>query len=435
MKPGLLLGVVLLVVFSPMVTAQDHGAHAPPASAHGPSDATLCLICPAAREGANTAWQPDTSGGHGLGVRVGAWTLRTHLQLAVAYTSEAGPRGGDATYVPGFLMFTARRPAGRGVVGIETMWTPEPAMGAEGYPLLTQTGETADGVTALVDRQHPHDLPMELAATYAMRFASDRSAFVYAAAVGAPALGPPAFMHRRSGRRLPTAPISHHWFDASHVSFGVVTAGIAVSPRVQMEASAFRGREPDQHRWGFERPALDSFSARLSVNPTPTIAVQTSLGVLHDAEQLHPGANVSRITTTAMFAPRWRHLELDVTAGWARNSRATNFGPSSGYLVHGDVSQAWLAEGTLQVRTRHAFMTRLEHVTKDELFGITDPRHGQAFPVGRVALGYAIDLLRTGPVRVGLGAAAAWTWVGSDLEAEYGGPPRSGVVFVDIRTH
>ena len=42
----------------------------------------------------------------------------------------------------------------------------DPLMGPAGYPLLLQTGETANGVTPLIDRQHPHDLFMELAGVY-----------------------------------------------------------------------------------------------------------------------------------------------------------------------------------------------------------------------------------------------------------------------------
>ncbi|HTV01853.1 MAG TPA: hypothetical protein VMF13_14995 [Luteitalea sp.] len=414
----------------------DHAASTDSAEAHAPTP-TLCLICPSGREGVNTAWQPDTADTHGHGHQVGAWTLRGHAQVAVAYTSEGGPRGGEATYAPGFLMANAQRRAGRGVFGVQTMWTLEPTMGRRGYPLLAQTGETADGITALVDRQHPHDLPMELAVTYAVPFSGDRSAFIYAAAVGAPALGPPAFMHRRSGRRLPTAPITHHWFDASHVSFGVLTAGVAISPKAQIEVSGFRGREPDQHRWGFERPKIDSFSARLSVNPSSTMALQASAGVLHDAEQLHPGSDTSRMTVSLMYSPRWRKVQLDVTSGWGRNKRtSTPIRSAEGlYLLHGGVSQALLAEATLQFWTRHAIMSRVERVQKDELFVLSDPRHGRAYPVSRASLGYAFDVLHAGSVKVGIGGAAAWTFVNRDLRPDYGGSPRSAQVFIDLRTH
>src|SRR5690606_7681520 len=104
-----------------------------------------------------------------------------------------------------------RRSAAGGVFGVRTMFSLDPLMGARGYPLLGQSGETADGLTPLADRQHPHDFVMELAATYERELASGATASLYVAAVGEPALGPPAFMHRPSGRLLPIAPITHHW--------------------------------------------------------------------------------------------------------------------------------------------------------------------------------------------------------------------------------
>ncbi|MCH3755866.1 hypothetical protein LZC13_09605, partial [Campylobacter coli] len=104
------------------------------------------------------------------------------------------------------------------------------------------------------------------------RIGGDATAFVYAAPVGEPALGPSAFMHRASARYLPMAPITHHWFDSTHITYGVVTAGYA-GPRLQIEASAFRGREPDEHRWDIETPRLDSWSVRGTWTPSPFWAV------------------------------------------------------------------------------------------------------------------------------------------------------------------
>ena len=47
------------------------------------------------------------------------------------------------------------------------------------------------------------------------------------AASGSPALGPVAFMHRASAFDNPMAPLTHHSFDATHISFGVVTGGVS----------------------------------------------------------------------------------------------------------------------------------------------------------------------------------------------------------------
>jgi hypothetical protein len=45
----------------------------------------------------------------------------------------------------------------------------------------------------------------------------------------------------------PLAPISHHWLDSTHITFGLVTAGVYAN-RGKAEASVFNGREPDEKR-------------------------------------------------------------------------------------------------------------------------------------------------------------------------------------------
>jgi hypothetical protein len=59
----------------------------------------------------------------------------------------------------------ARREFSHGTLNLRAMLSPDPFMGKRGYPLLLAAGETADGTTHLVDRQHPHDLFMELSAS------------------------------------------------------------------------------------------------------------------------------------------------------------------------------------------------------------------------------------------------------------------------------
>jgi hypothetical protein len=405
--------------------------------AHDDAGSALCPICPATRDSGGTSWQPDgTRATHGHGYAAGAWRITAHAEATLATVSESGPRGDDGGYSVNHAMVQARRPVGAGVFGVQSMWSLEPTMGARGYPLLLQTGETADGVNTLVDRQHPHDLPMELAATYGRALAHDRAIFVYAAAAGAPALGPPAYMHRASGSLLPFAPITHHWLDSTHVSYGVVTGGFVASPRVRFEGSVFRGREPDQHHWGFERPELDSYAFRLSVNPIASLAVQVSAGVITDPEQTHPGADVARLTASALYSRRWRAVSLDATAAWGRNNRSASTIPVPGgvYFYAGSVTQAFLAEATLR-RGRHAVVTRLERVSKDELFPLLDPRHALVFPVARLSAGYVLGIVDQSRVTVQLGAAAAWSPVDATLERDYSSAPRSGLLFLRVAAH
>src|SRR4030095_8993504 len=98
-------------------------------------------------------------------------------------------------------------------------------MGDDGYPLLLQTGETLDG-EPLHDRQHPHDLFMEVAARYRQALGGTVRGELYVAASGEPAIGPPAFPHRFAAMSNPLAPLGHHWEDATHISLGGVTGGL-----------------------------------------------------------------------------------------------------------------------------------------------------------------------------------------------------------------
>src|SRR5256886_13713275 len=99
-------------------------------------------------------------------------------------------------------------------------WT----IGSRGYPLLVQSGESYQGAP-LHDRQHPHDLFMELAGLYERPVARKLGLSLYLAPVGEPAVGPVAFPHRPSAGDDPLAPICHHWQDRRHITVRRRTAG------------------------------------------------------------------------------------------------------------------------------------------------------------------------------------------------------------------
>ncbi len=433
---------LLLISFRAVAFAQpdvhhvhaDAGAH--DVHSHDQTLPLLCGVCPPGREADGTAWQPDDAATHAHAWTIGDWQVAAHLQIAAIETRESGPRGDDEFFSTNYAMLSARRRAGAGVFGISSMWSLEPAMGPRGYPLLLQVGETADGVNPLVDRQHPHDLPMELAATYSRTLSGNRAYYVYAAAVGAPALGPPVYMHRASAAALPIAPITHHWFDSTHITFGVVTGGFIPSPRFKIEGSAFRGREPDQHRWGFEAPKLDSYSVRLSINPTPSLALQVSAGHLHSPDQLHAQADATRLTASAMFSHHWEHIRIDALAAWGRNQRSEVKRPVPGgfFFIPGNLIHAALLESTVRA-SRHAFITRYEHAEKDELFGVADARHFTVYPVARLTTGYVFDAWQSSHATVGVGAARSWNWVSDELRTVYGDSPRSVLFFVQLAMH
>jgi len=91
-------------------------------------------------------------------------------QLNLVHDSQGEPRGDDKTFVSGMIMGAARRDFADGsTLNLRAMLSPDPFMGKDGFPLLLAAGETADGVNPLIDRQHPHELVMELSAGSARR--------------------------------------------------------------------------------------------------------------------------------------------------------------------------------------------------------------------------------------------------------------------------
>jgi hypothetical protein len=373
---------------------------------------------PMTREASGTAWQPDSSAHQGLMAMSGDWTLMTHGVLNLVYDHQAGPRGDDKAFASGMLMGMARRPVGQGTLQFKAMVSPDPLMGRSGYPLLLASGETANGVDRLIDRQHPHDFAMELSASLSQPIGSEASAFVYAGLPGEPAFGPPAFMHREAIMDSPEAPITHHWLDSTHISFGVVTAGV-VAGDVKVEASRFNAREPDQHRWDIETGLLDSTAVRLSWNPGLTLSLQGSWGKFIDPEQLEPGVDQTRWSASALWAdevaPGWK---LAGTLAWGRK------------VAHGHGDDAWAVEASVKHRGWTAF-GRGEVTQNREL---TQAEHGPAYRVGKVSVGAVRDFPLAEHLSVGLGGLVAVNFVPGALATDYGGRnPVGAMGFVRLR--
>lgn len=377
-----------------------------------------------AREGSGTAWQPERFGMEGVMLGTGAWSVMAHGAATFVYDDQGGPRGGRKSFAESMFMAMATRPAAGGTLGLRAMVSFDPAMGRGGYPLLFQSGETADGHEHLVDRQHPHDAFMELATSYSHRFGEQGAAYLYAGLPGEPALGPSAFMHRASGMASPEAPITHHWIDSTHVAMGVVTLGASYGD-FKAEASRFRGREPDQFRWNVETGRLDSSSWRLTWNPSREWSLQASRGRLHSPEQLDPEVNVVRTTASASHETEIDGRRWATTLAWGRNDKS---GPEGARALDG-----WLLESTLRFLPRHSAFARIEQVDNDELLDHHDPRAGTAFRVRKLSVGYVFDVARSGPVQWSVGALSSAYQVPEALRPDYGKHPVSSMVFVQAR--
>jgi hypothetical protein len=393
--------------------AEDHGGHQMEMTgALGPY--------PMAREASGTAWQPDASEHSGLHAMSGDWTLMAHGELNLIYDHQSSPRGDDKLFASGMLMGMARRPVGNGTLQFKAMVSPDPLMGKRGYPLLLASGETADGETRLVDRQHPHDFFMELSGSISQNIGEKSSVFLYAGLPGEPAFGPPAFMHREAIMDSPEAPISHHWLDSTHISFGVLTAGVVID-RFKVEVSRFNGREPDEHRWNIETAPLDSTAVRLSWNPTRSLSVQGSWGHFEDAEQLEPGVDQKRWSASALWAnevaPGWK---LAATLAWGRKT------------IEHHSDDAYVAEASLKHGPWTVF-ARGELTENREL--VEDPEeHGPAFEVGKISLGAIHDFKVADNLSLGIGGLFAVNFVPDELAPLYdGNNPTGAMGFVRLK--
>ncbi|MEI6643405.1 MAG: hypothetical protein WCL10_15325 [Novosphingobium sp.] len=334
------------------------------------------------------------------------------------YSDQGGPRGGTKFYAQSMAMLMWIHDLGGGAkLTGQAMMSLEPAMRHEGYPLLFATGELANG-RPLVDRQHPHDLFMELSARLDLPVAPGLKVFIYGGPVGEPALGPSAFMHRASAQYNPEAPITHHWFDSTHITYGVVTAGLA-GKSWQIEASAFRGQEPDENRWSIERAKLDSWSVRASFAPSNRWQMQVSYGELKQPEASHPGENERRFTTSAHYNDG---KGLSAMAAFSAKKR-----------VPGGTNTAFLGEVNWDANAHDTLFGRIENVDNDELFpDHDDPLHDQAFRVTKFELGYAYRFRLFGPVQVALGGTGALFAKPAALSAAYGKNPIGATVFAKI---
>lgn len=282
-------------------------------------------------------------------------------------------------------------------------------IGARGYPLLLQSGEAYRGA-ALVDRQHPHDLFMELAAMYERPLSSRLAASLYLAPVGEPAIGPVAFMHRPSAVDDPLATLAHHWQDATHITYGVITGGL-YTHRWKLEATWFNGREPDEHRTDFDFRELDSYGVRLSFNPSPHLALNASYGFLKSPEELEPEVSQDRIGASVLF-----HR--------ARGMREWSLGAIYGANQHSDTpgfEHSVVLESTLRLAERTSLFGRASFVQKSAAdLAVTGVPGDETFNLTTLTLGVERDLAQRHGVVLGVGGRASVSRIPADLESAYG---------------
>jgi hypothetical protein len=430
-----MLGAVL--VGQPVGLAQQTRPETPP-DIHEHVDVSAPLLVPS-REGAGTARLPPLTPMYGVHRPWRGWELRLNGAAFAQAIFESDYRhrtGGNGARQGGSVnwgMAMARRRFAGGRLGIRTMFSAEavtiPGCGALNYLAV---GEVCDGDT-IHDRQQPHDLVMELAADFDHALRGTWRWQVYAGLAGDPALGPPMYLHRASAIANPVEPLSHHWLDSTHVSFGVVTVGV-FDQRWTAEMSVFNGRDPDDSRVDLDLGALDSISGRVSFLPTDRLALQVSGARLHDASTNFPFPAQDPIFRFTASAQYLRPLAAGGTWATTLAYGANHAREALSAGLFDATTTAALVESSVTISDRHTLFGR------GEIGGM--PAHhlhaheysDSVFAVGKVQFGYVRHLRAIGGVVPGIGGAVSVSLLPSELAPRYAGRAAPGLsLFVNLR--
>ena len=388
--------------------------------------------------GSGTSLMPASAPGHMWHWMKNEWLIMAHGDLKVGFNHQGAPRGVNKAESQNWFMLMAERKAGPGHLMLRGMFSAEPwTAPRRGFPELFQTGESFGG-RPIIDAQHPHDLFMELAAAYNIQLSERVALNFYGGPVGEPALGPVAFMHRMSASENPAAPLGHHWQDSTHITHGVITAGVTAW-RFRVESSLFHGAEPDEERKDIQKGKLDSWSGRIWFTPTPDWSMQVSYGHLVNPEALEPG-NLQRLTASISHNRSWEDGNWASSLIWGRNHER-----------HGN-SNAYLFESTVNFLDKNYLYTRMELVDKQGLLeenifgrsGLNEFHTGgngselndhfeQAFRVGAFTFGGVRDIVAGSRLRVGIGGDVTFYHVPDGLKPVYGSNPSSFHFFLRFR--
>jgi hypothetical protein len=231
----------------------------------------------------------------------------------------------------------------------------------------------------------------------------------------------------------PIAPITHHWLDSSHITFGVITTGLYDS-RWKAEMSVFNGREPDEDRADLDLGALDSVSGRFTFLPTPRFAFQISAGHLREAEAQFPPEtprNLSRLTASGTY-----HRALSNDGIWATT---VAYGLNAEVeVIPGDevdlVTHAFLAESNLLLRERDSVFGRIEVVGKPGHDLHIHEAPATIFTVAKLAAGYVRYFSPWKRLVPGVGGTASLNIVPEALAPRYSGRVSPGFgLFFNVR--
>jgi hypothetical protein len=377
---------------------------------------------------AGTSAEPASTPHEMLMKQEDAWMLMFHGGGFLVSQQQTGRRGGGKAFGASWLMPMAQRQVGPGTLSARVMLSLDPAtITNRRYPELFQLGETAFG-RPLVDGQHPHDFFMELALLYDVKLGERTLLSFYAAPVGDPAMGPEAYAHRVSASEDALAPLGHHLQDSTHIADDVITVGLTYKI-ARVEASAFHGREPDENRWNVDAGAINSWSARLTINPAANWSGQYSITRLKSPEQLFPDEDTLRMTASVTYNRPFARGNWASTLLWGRNRD----------IPSGQVLNGYLAESTVRFARHNYAWTRIENVdrTNELLLGENPlpPGFNERFlaRVQAYSFGYDREFNFIPHVSSALGGQYTLYAAPSSLDSIYGAHPMGVLLFLRLR--
>ena len=201
---------------------------------------------------------------------------------------------------------------------------------------------------------------------------------------------------------------------------------------IQLEASTFHGREPNENRWNIDGGKPDSFSSRLTIAANNNFSGQFSIGRINNREALEPTLDTLRTTASIHHNMRFSSGHVSSSLIWGRNKDLESHGPR--------IFNAYTAESTVNFLGRNWVWTRIENVDRDRTLLVGETPAALTIgeePIGRVqayTFGYERDLPVGIPsLSVGLGAQATTYGLPSQLKSVYGNRPAGFSIFLHVR--
>jgi hypothetical protein len=345
------------------------------------------------RNASGTAANPGPVPHHPHLFNSGDWSAYVEGSAFVTSVSEKGSTvQRHDTFSTNWLAAAAQRSIGsRGFVLFRVRGSLEPlTIRSEGYPQLFQTISPASG-GPLVDAMRAQDLIGEAAIHLAYRTTENSFAHLYVAPVGDPAIGALPYAVRASSEEFAEGPFAYDVQEMVHSATRVVTGGFATTA-FGIEGGVFHHSATTGRHSSIDDGSIDSWSARVTVNPMRNVSLQASHGSLGDAKVRVNSASASYGSENAAASAIWTEV------GGARSTAL---------------------EALLRV-TRSTFMARAENMKAQSRTHVT--------------VGYIFDLAYRGAYRAGLGLNVDYHTNTRALTPVYGHKPQSIYLFARVRT-